>query len=667
MLNFQIEQIKRMPQRSDEVWQGGLFRMYSLVTGEDSNPYRPWVALWAAVHDDKIGPSDIFGPEEYDFARAVDSLLKFINDPQFGGYRPGRVEVRDPELANHLRGLLTEAGIKVVCKDILPFLDGILTTMAEDMAGGPLPPGALTGKGVTLDCMSRYADAAKAYYEAAPWKLLTDEDLIHIEAPKPPSGMRYATVLGAGGHTYGFGFFSKAQECWDMQRIDDPAVWFASQKRKVWTLTFDSITELPFDDVDLWEQHHLALADDQAYPCAICYDPRSGVTRPDAKRLAFLEGLLLAFTGSTEEQFDSGRWSVAVETAEGPIEFTLALPDLLKPPGRKELMNRGFSPDRRAMEQMHAQMGRFLADKSYRNIDEINAAIAREFMGKPLEPGKFPPRNTLEQAQDLCYQAFDSIGRRQIQLARQALAICPDCADAYVLLAERTSDVNKAVELYSQGVSAGERALGPERFEAGAGHFWGQSDTRPYMRARLGLAQCLEELGRAEEAVNHYREMLRLNPGDNQGVRHLYLPLLLEMNRDAEAAKYMKDSPNEPTAAWAYTRALLAYRLGGDCSSAKKELQKAVKTNPHVIRCLLSYDRLDMPPESYSLGSREEAIVCTHELHPAYVSTPGALDWLKTQSENIQQKLKTRPVSTKRSDRNSKRKQRSQERKRKRR
>lgn len=32
------------------------------------------------------------------------------------------------------------------------------------------------------------------------------------------------------------------------------------------------------------------------------------------------------------------------------------------------------------------------------------------------------------------------------------------------------------------------------------------------MRARFGLAQCLEELGNLDEAVGHYRELLRLNP-----------------------------------------------------------------------------------------------------------------------------------------------------------
>jgi hypothetical protein len=48
------------------------------------------------------------------------------------------------------------------------------------------------------------------------------------------------------------------------------------------------------------------------------------------------------------------------------------------------------------------------------------------------------------------------------------------------------------------------------------------------MRARLGLVQALRDLGRDDEAVAHYRELLELNPGDNQGVRYLLVATLLQ-------------------------------------------------------------------------------------------------------------------------------------------
>jgi tetratricopeptide (TPR) repeat protein len=651
MANLGLEQLKRLPQRSAETWQGGIVRMPFWITGEARRPYRSYAAVWAAVTDATVSPPEVFRPEEMSFDKLLSSLVKFATDPQIGGYRPGRVEVRDAALADYLQTRLSDLGIPVVCKDELPALDEALANLVEYLVEGPLPPGALTGPGVTVEAMRRYAEAAKALFEAKPWKHLTDEDLLQIESPAAPTGLKYASILGAGGQTFGLGFYDEPKECWAIRQMEDPTAWFASRTRGVWNMTFGDITELPFGDADLWEDHNLPVAADNAYPCAMCSKPQGGVDRPDAAIMAFLESLMLALARSTEEQIDSGRWSIKLESAGGPVEVRLALPDLLNPPNYKELRDRGFPPDRRSMEQMHAQIGRLMEGENFSGTEEMNAMLQREFMGKAIDPDRFPPRNALERAQNLCYQAFDAIGRRQFQLARQALAICPDCADAYVLLAERTSDGNEAMELFAQGVAAGERALGKERFEEDAGHFWGVVDTRPYMRARFGLAQCLAKRGQIQEAVEHYRELLRLNPGDNQGVRYLFLPLLLKMGRDEEAARFMKESADEPSANWTYTRALLVYRLGGNCPAAQAEIHKALKANAHVPAYLLADENPEPLPDSYSPGSREEAAICAAELRSAFGATPGAVQWLESQARLRRQMQRTKERKLRKSKR----------------
>jgi tetratricopeptide (TPR) repeat protein len=126
----------------------------------------------------------------------------------------------------------------------------------------------------------------------------------------------------------------------------------------------------------------------------------------------------------------------------------------------------------------------------------------------------------LFEAQELMYEAFEARGPRCVALALQALVISPNCADAYVLLADETASSNEeARALLEEGVAAGERALGPQPFEEDVGYFWGILETRPYMRARAALAETLWALDRREEAVEHHRELLRLNPNDNQGLR----------------------------------------------------------------------------------------------------------------------------------------------------
>ncbi len=80
------------------------------------------------------------------------------------------------------------------------------------------------------------------------------------------------------------------------------------------------------------------------------------------------------------------------------------------------------------------------------------------------------------------YQAFEAPPAKRARLAREAIEISPDCADAYVLLAEDAESAAAALPLYEQGVAAGERALGKKAFKQDKGHFWGVLETRPYMR-----------------------------------------------------------------------------------------------------------------------------------------------------------------------------------------
>lgn len=55
-------------------------------------------------------------------------------------------------------------------------------------------------------------------------------------------------------------------------------------------------------------------------------------------------------------------------------------------------------------------------------------------------------------AEDLIYEAWAATAPRRAVLAREALALWPDCADAYVLLAQAASSLEEARELFEQGV-----------------------------------------------------------------------------------------------------------------------------------------------------------------------------------------------------------------------
>lgn len=214
------------------------------------------------------------------------------------------------------------------------------------------------------------------------------------------------------------------------------------------------------------------------------------------------------------------------------------------------------------------------------------------------------------------------------------------------MLAEEAAKTPRAArDLYAQGVAAGGRALGDEAFAEYAGHFWGVIETRPYMRARLGLAQTLWTLGERTEALAHYEEMLRLNPGDNQGIRYVLLNALIALGEHDRAAELLKSYPDEMSAAWAYGRALCTFATEGATARATRELAHAKLTNAHVPAYLLRRRRLPRRlPDYYGMGDENEAVWYVSEHAESWDAVPDSHQWLE-ESMTASGALSPRPES----------------------
>lgn len=246
--------------------------------------------------------------------------------------------------------------------------------------------------------------------------------------------------------------------------------------------------------------------------------------------------------------------------------------------------------------------------------------------------------SALDAAQEVMYDAWEASSRqRRVALARKALAISPLCADAYVLLAEETArSVSEALDIYRKGVEAGELALGKKTFDHDVGHFWGLLETRPYMRARSGLAQALWASGEREDAITHYRDMLRLNPNDNQGIRHLLAACFLEMERYDELDALLADYDGDGSTTWTYTQALASFRRAGDTERSRSLLAEALASNGHVPGFLLGERKPPRTrPDYITVGSEDEAIEYVRDFGAGWERTPGALVWLRDISPRL--------------------------------
>lgn len=287
--------------------------------------------------------------------------------------------------------------------------------------------------------------------------------------------------------------------------------------------------------------------------------------------------------------------------------------------------------DRRVMEKQLSHISRLMESQNFKSTDEANAFL-KQFMGtKDIQlPGDYE-LTPLELAQEKMYEAFEAKNhRRRCELAREALEISNDCADAWVLLGEEEAEsAEEAKIFFEQAVKAGERALGKEFFEENEGHFWGIMETRPYMRAKEALADVLLGLGERMQAIEHFRDMLRLNPNDNQGVRYLLIHQLYQEGLDDELEALLKQYEDDGMAEWAYTRALFTYKREGESINAKKALKEAFEANRHIPLYLIGIEKIpDERPDYIGIGDKNEAVSYLYNAIEDWLKTPNSIEWL---------------------------------------
>lgn len=626
-----LGRFKQLPQRTSEVWQGGLMRLPTWVENPDDpqgDPLRPSAAVWVSLRTGHVNVQLPPDGRAVSAETALSALFEFAaKETKALGGRPSRIEVRDAELKDALEAALGGTGTAIVTVDDLPAVREVLRNF--ERVDSPVPsPGLLEAPGMDVARVRAFAEAAARFYGAHLWQHLTNDDLVVVEAPDAPKQMAHICVLGNGGEQFGLAFFDSRRAFERLVNETDPR-----RTRRAFGITYGSVDHMPFADADLWEDHALPVAGPDGYPLAADFR-MDRIIRPDTRQLTFMEGLLRAFADTTEDELDAGRWQREVSTFDGPLTLSLTLPFLLEIESgktRSGMPRPAIMP--RLAERGSVQIARILGQREFASTDEMNRALdeatQQGLFEAPPEVQAGRPLTALEQAQELAYDATEAIGRARIKLAKKALALSSDCADAYVVLGESTATPDAAIEWYQRGVDAGARVIGAERLAA-AFDLWEDLGARPYMRARLTLAQVLEQTNRSNEAIDHYRELLRLNRNDNQGVRHLLLPLLLEQGRDDEAGSVLAEYQDDIQAIWPYARALWMFRRQGDSMAARAALQDAVKVNRHVIGYLLDPDSIPWRLPHFALGSKDEAAYVADELLDVFEQTDGALAWIHT-------------------------------------
>lgn len=588
-----LRALNQLPEGEDCIWQGAWMRLPEWVAEEGEEPARPWVFFWTnpangLLHTDH----GVLRSHERTVEIPMRELVSFARKKQFSVCRPRIIQVNDQDLARALADGLQSAGIDVQYLPQIPYAEEVRANVYAQKDARDIGPGILEGAGVTLDQVRSFAEAAALFYEAAPWEVLESDDPIIIEttqSPAPLKALSVTAVMGAQSKNYGLSFHASfaAFKKMAFELRDNPDPSLKNLPKQAWSVFFEPMHGIPILDADLWEDTDLPVAGEDAYPMPICFKKPDTLTRPAAKELTHMEACLRVLAAVTEDESDSGRFEREVHTHHGPVTLTMSLPLLLEPPTFQQMIAWGFPPDRRSSERMFDAIQHKFGDRDFHSAEEFQAAINAEFLGKKIDDFAVDTSTPRGLAREYCFQAYDSIGRRRRALARQAVEINPDCADAYVILAEETPNPQRARDYYEQGVAAGERAIGGRRFEEDAGEFWVRHDTRPYMRARAGLARSLILTGDEAGGIDHYQALLDLDRRDSMGVRHILFFVLQENGRYEDAFELIQRFPEDPWIPFKYGRALLLFRRDGDTPEARQAMRAALKENPLVADFLL--------------------------------------------------------------------------------
>ena len=229
---------------------------------------------------------------------------------------------------------------------------------------------------------------------------------------------------------------------------------------------------------------------------------------------------------------------------------------------------------------------------------------------------------------DAAWAALDAGEPEAEDLALTALRYWPDCADGYTLLGVSAgSQLEIALPLFTLAVMAAAEVLGPEGFERFEGQFWDAPETRPFMMALGFLARANRQAGALDAAANHFAEMLRLNPADEQGARYELLGIAMQTGMTEIAGKLIQAYADDESPFFAWAKALFAFQRSGDSDQARLMLRNATAANRHIAEYLV--DGSAAPALEGASEPEFEALMYLETMGAAWASTRGAVDWVQ--------------------------------------
>ncbi|SIS62833.1 hypothetical protein [Salimicrobium flavidum] len=236
--------------------------------------------------------------------------------------------------------------------------------------------------------------------------------------------------------------------------------------------------------------------------------------------------------------------------------------------------------------------------------------LVRKLLETPTYPGNYEQemsQSDWHKYLDLTTEIYMVPPSEKIRMALEIYDVHPYDPDLYIIASDYVNFNHSKKRILTKAIINGENAIDPETMKELMGELWMEVDARPYMRAKAAYAGHLEDEYDLDGAILHYRDLIRLNKYDNQGVRYRLLPLYMKQGYINEARALLNAMPTFDSSP-AFYEAILSFLENGMSRETKALLKKADKKNPHVKTFLKDPRRRPaQAPAYFALGDENEA------------------------------------------------------------
>lgn len=184
--------------RGEVAWLGGHFRLPSYV--REGEPYRPNLVLWLELPSGLVVGSNVVPPDSaWPLAATLRTALE---RPTPGAARePDSLRVADPAAEAELRhAFRTRFPVEVAPT---PELDDVFQKFLENAPTDEGDASYFEGGRISEPTVARMFRAAAVLYRAAPWKKVSDDEVLRMDIPGLGVEGACVSIIGALGESLG--------------------------------------------------------------------------------------------------------------------------------------------------------------------------------------------------------------------------------------------------------------------------------------------------------------------------------------------------------------------------------------------------------------------------------------------------------------------------------